>query len=272
MVRRYSLGLIAIFALAVAVVHADDFWVKKDWKQWSKEDCAKILKDSPWTKKWTQTKANVGLPSSNSNVGNGTGGASGGTSGGGLDPLGTGVTGSSSGSAGDSKEEVFYVVELASSLAIREAQVRMQQIQVNYEKLDADKKKTFDERAAAYLGRTYDDVIIFHVTYDASNQALLRALTAYWQSIPEDSVPTDLYMITDHGDHVSPVHFASVKGGGNTFDIQFPRTKGSEPLISPNDKSLSLQIPHPAVVDLVAERALVVFKLDKMTINGKLTF
>jgi hypothetical protein len=269
MIRRYSLAAIAILALAVAVVHADDFWVKKDWKQWSKDDCAKLLKDSPWTRKWTQTSSNasVGLPSSHNNVGNGTSGT-----GGAPDPLGTGVTGSANGSAGDSKEEVFYIVQIASSLPLRQAMVRSREIQDNYDKLDADKKKAYDARVDAFLSQNFDDVIVFHVQYDGSNQALSRALMAYWQSIPAESVPTDLYMITEHGDRIPPVRFSSPKGGANTMDITFPRTKDNEPLIKPTDKNLSLQLPHPAVVDLPADRALIGFRLDKMTINGKTSF
>jgi hypothetical protein len=262
MVRRYSAGVILVLALAVMVVRADDFWVKKEWKQWSKDDCAKMLKDSPWSRKWAQTSSNasVGLPSSRNNTGTG------------IDPLGQASTGSANGSAGDAREEVFYIVEIASSLPVRQAMVRMQQIQQNYDKLDADKKKKFDDATAAFLARTYDDVIAFHITYDASNQNLLRALATYWQSVPEESIPTDLYMINEHGDRIEPVHFSSPRNGGNTMDILFPRMKNNEPLIKPTDKNLSLQLPHPAVVDLPAQRALIGFRLDKMTINGKVSF
>jgi hypothetical protein len=260
--RRYLTAIILVLAVAVAVVRADDFWVKKEWKQWSKDDCAKMLKDSPWAKKWTQTSSNasVGLPSNSNNTG---------TTG---DPLGAASTGSANGSAGDAKEEVFYIVQLASSAPVRQAMVRMKQIQDNYDKMDADKKKAYDASVDRFLSQTFDDVIIFHITYDASNQNLLRALQTYWQNIPAESVPTDLYMINEHGDRIEPVRFSSPKGGATTMDIVFPRNRNNEPLIRPTDKNLGLQLPHPAVVDLPAQRALISFRLDKMVINGKSMF
>jgi hypothetical protein len=261
MMRRYLTAIILVFALAVAIVRADDFWVKKEWKQWSKDDCAKMLKDSPWTRKWTQTSSNasVGLPSNSNNTGTGT------------DPLGQASTGSANGSAGDAKEEVFYIVQIASSMPIRHAMVRVKQIQDNYDKMDADKKKAYDASVDRFLAQSFDDIIIFHITYDASNQNLLRAMQAYWQSIPSESMPTDLFMINEHGDRIEPVRFSSPKGG-NTMDIVFPRTRNNEPLIRPTDKNLSLQLPHPAVVDLPADRALITFRLDKMVVDGKSTF
>ncbi len=50
--RRYFSGLFALFVLTVISVGAEDFWLKKDWKQWSKDECVKMLADSPWTKTW----------------------------------------------------------------------------------------------------------------------------------------------------------------------------------------------------------------------------
>ena len=47
--RRYAAGILAVFALAVITASAEDFWVKKDWKQWTAADCKKLLEDSPWT-------------------------------------------------------------------------------------------------------------------------------------------------------------------------------------------------------------------------------
>jgi hypothetical protein len=265
--RRYSAAIVLIFVLAVAAVRADDFWVKKDWKQWSKEDCAKIMKDSPWAHKWAQTVSTIGpgTPATSNNIGNVT------SSSGASAPLGS-VTGSAAGSAGDSKEEITYTVYITSSLAIREAMVRSKEIQDNYDKLDADKKKAYDARIEQFLGQTFDDAIIFHVTYDGSNTALLRALSEYWQTIQEESVPSELFMINEHGDRIKPVRFSSPRGGGNTMDIVFPKMQNNEPIIKAGDKELTLQFPSPKVVDLPRQLVTISFRVDKMTINGKTTF
>jgi hypothetical protein len=52
MPRRYTAVILAIFMSTAVAAGADDFWVSKDWKQWSKDDCEKLLGDSPWAHIW----------------------------------------------------------------------------------------------------------------------------------------------------------------------------------------------------------------------------
>lgn len=42
--------LIAILTFVSLTASATDFWLTKDWHQWSKDECATILNDSPWTR------------------------------------------------------------------------------------------------------------------------------------------------------------------------------------------------------------------------------
>ena len=57
MSRRYAAAILSIFILAAFAVSAGDFWVSKDWKQWSKDDCEKLLGDSPWAHIWRRGDA-----------------------------------------------------------------------------------------------------------------------------------------------------------------------------------------------------------------------
>jgi hypothetical protein len=50
MPRRKTSILIALLTLAALTANATDFWLTKDWHQWSKDECATILNDSPWTR------------------------------------------------------------------------------------------------------------------------------------------------------------------------------------------------------------------------------
>lgn len=53
MMRRCVPALLALFWMVAALsVSAEDFWVTKDWKQWSKEECTRMLSDSAWAKTW----------------------------------------------------------------------------------------------------------------------------------------------------------------------------------------------------------------------------
>ncbi len=43
---------LAVSALAVITASATDFWISKDWKQWSRSDCENLLTESPWAHAW----------------------------------------------------------------------------------------------------------------------------------------------------------------------------------------------------------------------------
>src|SRR5690349_2110622 len=101
--RRYFPRALILFVVAVFTVSADDFWVKKDWKQWSKDDCNKMLQDSPWAKKWSQSHV--------------------------TDIKMAGVTAADSEGATEKAPEMHYYIQLRSSLPVREATVRFSQIQ-----------------------------------------------------------------------------------------------------------------------------------------------
>lgn len=42
----------AITLLIALTASASDFWLTKDWKQWSKDECTAILTESPWVHTW----------------------------------------------------------------------------------------------------------------------------------------------------------------------------------------------------------------------------
>lgn len=262
--RRYILGILAVLGVAVLTVQAEDFWVKKDWKQWSQSECAKMLQDSPWTKKWTKGEVTLSAAL----------------------PGGAGT--SSDGGAGENSPEMHYYVQLRSATPVREAYVRQMQIANKYDKMDDAHKKAFDAQTDAYLAKTYDDVILVHVEFGSNLQNIARDMAVYWKSIPPESIPTDTYLINQKGDHILPVKFISPPTGSYAFEMLFPRMQNNEPVVREGDKTLAVQFTHPAVgmqaqngvgqlADTSAarfdtERVLADFKLDKMTWKGKPAF
>jgi hypothetical protein len=264
--RRYCAGVLAILIVAVLTVRAEDFWVKKPWTQWSKDECNRIMEDSPWTKKWSKGEVN-------------------------LTAAMPGVSGAASeGAGGEKTPEIHYFVQLRSSLPIREAVVRQQQIQQHYDKMTDAQKKEFDSSAQEFISRTYPDVIFVHVDYGSNIQTFERQMAVYFKSIRPESVPVDFYLINERGERESPAKFVSPPNGSYAFEMLFPRLKASEPFVHDGDKSLSIQFINPAVGTQSAnggdpvttldpsltpfnrERVLIQFKLDKMMVNGKLSY
>jgi hypothetical protein len=256
-------GILAVFLFAALAAHAEDFWVKKDWKQWSKDECNKLLQDSPWSRKWAKSQmGSTQMP---------------------------GVSGANAeGASGEKTPEMHYNVELQSSLPIREAVIRLSQINQKYDKMTAAEKKEFDAKAETFLNGNYDDVIRVHVTFGSNLQSFEREMAIYWKSIPPEAPPVDMYLITEKGDRVPPVRINSPQNGAYSFDLIFPRMKNREPIVHDGDKALSLQFTHPAIgnqtqtittnpsnpsMDVFGEeRVLIQFKLDKMVVNGKASY
>jgi hypothetical protein len=297
--RRYAVAVMGVLALAVLTVQADDFWVKKDWTKWSKDDCTKMLQDSPWSKKWGKGEVilSAALPSQQQiNPANDNSKGGGGSLGSSLTgPTGTGQEGA----AGDNNIEIHYYIELQSALPVRQALIRRAQFNNNYDKMDTERKKAFDAQLQPLLDATYQDVIDVRVSYGSAQQVLERQLATYWKSIPADSLPMDVFLINEKGDHISPAKFISGKGAEYSFDLLFPRMQNNEPVIRATDKTFSVQFPHPAIgsqktgqnipsdpsnpnaagtagrpdsPSLGKERVLVTYQLNKMMVGGKPAF
>jgi hypothetical protein len=53
--RRIVIAVLLLFFLCDAISGTKkEFWEEKDYKQWSAQECSKILNNSPWTKNFTE--------------------------------------------------------------------------------------------------------------------------------------------------------------------------------------------------------------------------
>jgi hypothetical protein len=240
---RYAFAILAVLSLTVLTTIADDFWVKKDWKQWTSTDCKKLLETSPWTvRKLVENESNVNRLPSAANGAN-------------ADTAMNKDTG-----------EVNYIVQVRSAAPIRRALIREQQIEKQYDKMTDAGKKEFDEQMnQLYSDR--NDVIILHVKYSGTREQLNIDISKSWKSIPADTVPADMTLIASNGSRATPIIFSADPDGGDGFLLTYPRS-----MLGEGFKSFKLQIPHPALGDFGASKVYVEFKLDKMTFEGKPAF
>ena len=124
------LGLVSLGALLSIPARAQA-WEKKDWTQWTIQDCKFILLGSPWAVKGSEEVPNKHI---------------------------------------DSSGEIVYdsflpTAQMSSSLVIRQALVREAQLLQRYDKMSLQKRKAFDQKAATCLGNTYDDRFIIQIVF-----------------------------------------------------------------------------------------------------------
>ena len=251
--RRIGLALLALSVWAPA--SSAQVWDKKAWQQWSKDDCVKVLEDSPWGRKWYRSKVQQ------DRFGQPTGG-----------------------DTRETEQQIFYVLQLRSALPVRQAVARQAQIQNKYDKMKPEDKKNLDASTDRYLAGKYEDVIVVHVLYGSNVQAYERELMRYWKSFPKGTVPQEAALTTSTGVKVQPLQFISPPGAALEFELIFPRMVNGEPLITPAVKSFSVEFRHPNVGNLETEqlggnvsvekyaRVSVEFKTEKMLLNGVTVF
>lgn len=250
MKRFFMVGALATVAFAFATFPADNFWVEKNWKQWTAAECRKMLEDSPWARRVLVENANNAshLPSASRDASS---------------------TDTVQGAQNSGVGEINYFFQILSAEPIRHAYMREQELEAASSGMNATQKKAFDTKMEELVKTTPPDVIALHVIYKANRDGLSVMLVQAWQSLPAGSVPKDFILITDKGVHVLPNSFSITQGTDYEFDITFPRFLNGEPIFGAGAKSIKVQFVNPAMGDFGTEKKTFEFKLDKMIVDGK---
>lgn len=254
--KLFAFFLVAL--LCAGAAGAQGFWEKKEWKSWSKEECRKLLEDSPWAQKWSRGDVSTdrfGQPTS-----------------------GTGRV---------TEPQVYYFVQLRSALPVRQAFIRSVQLQNGYDKMSPEQKKQFDASADSYLARKYDDVIVVHITYGSNVEIYAKEMKRIWQGYAPDAPPHNITMITSTGTRVLPLKLMNAPGGAQEFELIFPRVVNGEQILTSTVKSVAVEFPHPDLEQMAvradpqatssekvtaAAQVNVNFKVERMVVRGQVVY
>jgi len=118
-----KLSLLLIIFLLIGTISAQKTW-EKPFEKWSREDAIKILNTSPWVQTYQSTEALAAIGSQNSSQTNAD-----------MKITSTGAVSSKYQVAGRVNLAVPAVfIRLHSALPVRQALVRLQQIEAGYDK------------------------------------------------------------------------------------------------------------------------------------------
>lgn len=259
------LVILGIGTLADSAV-AQQFWDKKDYSQWSKGECKRLLEDSPWSVRHDLSTSQFSLSE-------------------------RGGTGTTDGSTGG---RLTYIIQLRSVLPVRQAVVRCAQFEMNYDKMGADQKRGFDARVNGFLS-VQPEPILVHVTYDSNQTETDRSVASFWQTQTLETLKDKVFLITQAGERIAPVKFSVLPDPGREFEFEFPRLLNGKPVLAGTDKSLRLEMniqrsaasATPATPsgggrrvriasnmgdESGTDRVTAEFKVVKMTYKGKLVY
>lgn len=206
------------------------FWDKKPYQQWSKDETVKILSDSPWAHENVITDVRGSLAGNNLAVGNNNAGS-----------------------------KVSYEVQIRSAQPIRAAIVHTEQLGPRYQQMSPEQKQKIDASADAFVNAKSDE-ISFWVNYSCDVPNLEMDLKRYWETQTLASLANTIFLQATGSQKLDPTYFAP--GPNKSFEVRFTRPKDV-----PANGSLTLQFNHPGVGP-ARRTVLTEFKVKKMTVNG----
>ena len=193
-------GLFFVFAVAVTTeVSAQEFWARKSYKTWTKEEIIKIISDSPWAQV-RETEADITTGGTRANV----------------------------------------TIRLRSALPIRQALVRLKQLEAKYDKMDQRQQAEFDERLRGTLEcPACKDNYVVTMSPPISNRNLTSGVYGL-KGARLELLHGKVYLLNEQGDRRPLVYFVAPKNDMDEAVFYFPRRddQGNE-LLTEKNKSLS---------------------------------
>ncbi len=237
---RKILGISVLSLVAASAVLGADFWEKKNYKEWTQRECAKLLEDSPWAKALTLQRVSI--------------------------------RDSGSTSSDAQQPYVKYQVQFRSALPIRQAIVRQMQLVQKYDSLTPEQKQQFDKSAEEFLAANFEDAVVVHVRYETNSQPNMLELARYWQSQTTDVLRNDVYLAPAKRDKVYLGRYIPPQAGQQEFQFIFPRNVNGQPIIGPQDKNIRLEFTYPVVGSIGDGRGYLEFKVEKMIFEGNIAY
>lgn len=269
--RALWLMPLGFLLLSFAVPARAQFWKKKDYHHWSAGECRKILTNSPWAQ--SRTFSSVQMPTGMQD----TEAA--------VIPQGVSSTDKPATPGRQAMTEIKYTAEFFSALPVRQALVRLNQIDSHYDKMKPAQKKAFDESAARLLAVRFPKYTVIRVSYSTNVGYWQQQLNTQWQFENTATLQKSAYLVVD-GKTVRLVRYQLAPPKEQAFFLFFPRLTNNEPILNHTRKSLTLQVTNSVLQftnapapqgDIVptpppSGNVQMEFKVKKMMFQGKIAY
>lgn len=234
----------------------------KPYSQWSKDDSIKLITDSPWAKTYQSTRGSA--TAAEQQIGREQGQSA---NRGGNNP----------GSVGLNFGPAPVAIRLFSAMPVRQALVRLQQIEAGYDKMKEADRKDFDAGRAKFLECAIckDYYVITLVKFpDSSGQYIEEGI---FQGMTMADLKGNVKLVNDQGQERELVQFNAPKDARDVAVFYFKRTEATgTPLLSAQSKTLIFMFKNE-FLDSANRFAYLVprtfeFKVSKFTANDKVEF
>jgi hypothetical protein len=179
------------------------------------------------------------------------------------------VSGVGSGESGE--KEIFntFYVRFFSARPVREALVRVQQIQYGYDGLTAEEKQRFDELAAADLLSGFGDWIVVSVSFRSNDPKEESDVRRFFERQTPETLKNKAFLSTEQFSQVKIHTYFTPRDEGIGAKFVFPRQVGGASIVSPKSKSIAFELLD---VPAASPRLRARFAVKEMVINGQMVF
>lgn len=227
------------FSVFIYPVSAQKVW-ERDWQSWDINDAFRILSNSPWAKNCRNKEVEV--------------------------PCGL----VSRGNANKASVTPPIIVRFYSSLKIRQAFLRLAQLQNNYDKMNDEQKSAFDEKVKNSLicevCKSYYVITLYQSVVEENGRSVFKDKL---KDEKPENLADQIYLSNDKNEKRKLAHF--VMRNYYLAELYFPIVDEKQnPLITTDTKKMTLNLKANLWREGFMEE--VEFNVSKMLINNKLDF
>jgi hypothetical protein len=248
--RRFVVALALVVAAAAALYAKknQEKWLDEAFTKWNAQQVRTILGKSAWS----QTKAFRGQVQGEHgdfNPGN-TGTANGAT-------LGTDVT------------SYEFTATFFSALPVREAYVRLFQLENQYDSLPAAKKQEFDQKMDVLLHADVSQEVTINLKYQVNDANAIRDMNQWFNTQTTDTLNQNAYLYTNAGQIILSKYLPPAATHGFGARFIFPRLHDGEPIVSAAGGKLRFQLSWQPQI---GQTMYIDFKPEEMMYQGQLSY
>jgi hypothetical protein len=259
-IKAYTGAVALFFGFISAAYGQTNIW-EKPFTQWTKAEAQKILNDSPWAR-----KQEVRLQQ----AGRATAVAGAPTAGVAQGAILRSDDNTISSSGARIPVDFTFVLRLRSGLPVRQALLRLKQIEAKYDQMDAKKRAAFDAKNKGLLEcPACQDNYVLTLTSSSREERGADPVYTAFAAARLDDIKRYIYIANEKGEQRPLVFFAAPKSPGQEATFFFPRLDDQgQPLFTAESKTLAFNITYLEV------NTATNFKVDlaSLILNGALAF
>ncbi len=245
-------GLVVTLSLAGSAA-AQDKLADGSYQQWTKAEVIKLLSDSAWSKTQTQRIIRRGQVRS-------------------IAGQNEAVVGDRTGQLSSAEDAYDYnfTMRLRSALPVRQAIVRLVQLDSNYDQMNKAERKAFDAQTRELLEcQECAGYYVVSVGFASSNNSVNDLIYDWFNGQTLPGIKGYIYLANTRGERREVARFIPPKAPGEEVFFLFPRLdEKGRPLLTPEDKKLLFRMSD------IKANSVTNFTLDvtKLIVNGKVEF